>query len=611
MPFLFSQAEGFVIAKTSRASHHPQLMSENPTAHEHLWEGTGVSHGVAHAVVHVLKEHFDEPDTTPITPEEVESDLARWHTALEVTRTEIEALQKAMQDEQGSVEAEIFEAHLLILHDHSILKQVEKTVREQLICVDAIYYRLMCKHMDALRGLADSYLRERFLDIKDVTQRVMRHLRGEMLDHPMFEEPVIIVAHDLTPSDTVQLDRSKVLGFALEMGSANSHAAIIARSLSLPAVVRLHNICDELHSGDPVLLDGDEGVLIRNPSAETLAKYKTREAQTDARDDALLTTRHQPSITRDGCTVKVSANAEFIEEMDAIRDSGAEHVGLFRTEFLHLSDPEAGEDWLAECYTQAVKAMKPGEVIFRTLDLGGDKIDPVMALEKEPNPFLGWRGIRASLGCRELFRRQLRALLRSSSEGRVGIMFPMISGVEEVRQARALLDECARELLHEGVKIGDDIAIGAMIEIPSAAVSADLIATEVDFFSLGTNDLIQYTLAVDRLNERVAGLYQPTHPAVLRLIRMTVEAANRAGIRVCICGEMASDIQLTPLLVGLGLHELSVTAGQVAKVKHAVRQLSAAECRALAEEIMHHGCMANGLEKTRAMALAKYPDLLG
>ena len=585
-------------------------MLEQNTPQEVVWEGIAVSPGVAHAVVHVLKDHFDEPDATPISEEEVDSDLARWRTALEVTRTEIEALQTAMEGQDGSAEAEIFEAHLLILHDHSILKQVEKTVREQLICVDAVYYRLMCKHMDALRGLSDSYLRERFLDIKDVTQRVMRHLRGEMLDHPMFEDPVIIVAHDLTPSDTVQLDRSKVLGFALEMGSANSHAAIIARSLSLPAVVRLHNICEDLHSGDSVLLDGDEGLLIRNPSAETLAKYRSREARADAREDALHLTRHQPSVTMDGFTIQVSANAEFIEEMESIRDCGAEHVGLFRTEFLHLEDPEANEDWLAECYTRAVKAMSPGEVIFRTLDLGGDKMDPRMTFEEEPNPFLGWRGIRASLGRRDLFRRQLRALLRASAHGRAGIMFPMVSGVEEVREARALLDECARELLHEGVKIGDDIAIGAMIEIPSAAVSADLIATEVDFFSLGTNDLIQYTIAVDRLNERVASLYQPTHPAVLRLIRMTVEAANRAGIRVCICGEMASDIELTPLLVGLGLHELSVTAGQVARVKHAVRQLNSDECRALAEEIMCQGCTVNGLEKTRAMAMTKYPDLL-
>jgi phosphotransferase system enzyme I (PtsI) len=576
---------------------------------EKIWQGTAVSSGVAHAVVHVLKDDFDEPDEDPILPEEVESDLARWHKALEVTREEIEALQKVMAEEQGSSEADIFEAHLLILHDNTILKQVEKTVREKLVCVDAVYYRLMCKHMDALRGLADSYLRERFLDIKDITHRVMRHLRGEMLQHPMFDDPVIIIAHDLTPSDTVQLDRSKVLGFALETGSANSHAAIIARSLALPAVVRLHNICDELHSGDPVLLDGDEGLLIFNPSEATLAKYRSREEQSDAREDALQITRHQPSITNDGYTVNVSANAEFIEEMEAIRGSGAVDVGLFRTEFLHLENPDGSEDWLAGCYTQAVKAMSPGEVIFRTLDIGGDKVDPNMNVEVEPNPFLGWRGIRVSLGRQDLFRKQLRALLRAAVHGRAGIMFPMVCGVEEVRAARALLDDCASELRREGHAVPEQISIGAMIEVPSAALSADLIATEVDFLSLGTNDLTQYTLAVDRLNERVADLYQPTHPAVLRLIEMTVNAARKAGIRVCICGEMASDIELTPLLIGLGLNELSVASGQVARLKHAIRKLNATECQALAADIMQLGSAPEILAKSRALALLKYPEL--
>ncbi len=584
-------------------------MIQDDTRSEKIWQGSAVSSGVAHAVVHVLKDDFDEPDEDTILPEEVETDLARWHKALEVTREEIEALQKVVAEEQGGSEADIFEAHLLILHDNSILKQVEKTVREKLICVDAVYYRLMCKHMDALRGLADSYLRERFLDIKDITHRVMRHLRGEMLQHPMFDDPVIIIAHDLTPSDTVQLDRSKVLGFALETGSANSHAAIIARSLALPAVVRLHNICDELHSGDPILLDGDEGLLILHPSAATLAKYRSREEQSDAREDALHVTRHQPSVTNDGYAVNVSANAEFIEEMDAIRDSGAEDVGLFRTEFLHLENPDGTEDWLAGCYTQAVKAMAPGEVIFRTLDIGGDKVDPNMNVEAEPNPFLGWRGIRVSLGRQDLFRKQLRALLRAAVHGRAGIMFPMVCGVEEVRAARALLDECATELRREGHAVPEEISIGAMIEIPSAALSADLIATEVDFLSLGTNDLTQYTLAVDRLNERVADLYQPTHPSVLRLIQMTVAASQNASIRVCICGEMASDIELTPLLIGLGLNELSVASGQVARLKHAVRKLNAAECQSLAAEIMQLGSAPEILAKSRIMAMQRYPEL--
>jgi phosphotransferase system enzyme I (PtsI) len=584
-------------------------MTQEALTQERTWQGTAVSSGVAHAVVHVLREDFDEPDADPITAEEVEAELARWHAAMDATHREIEELKEMVSTEERSAEADIFDTHLLILEDMSIRKHVEKTVREKLICVDAIYYRLMCKHMDALRGLADSYLRERFLDIKDITHRVMRHLRGELLQHPMFDDPVIIVAHDLTPSDTVQLDRSKVLGFAIETGSGNSHAAIIARSLGLPAVVRLHGITDELHSGDPVLLDGDEGALILNPTPATLSKYRSREQLAEKRDDALHETRHQPSVTLDGMAIQVCANAEFVEEMGDIRDSGAAHVGLFRTEFLYLEDPAGTEDWLADNYTRAVKVIAPGQVIFRTLDIGGDKVDEQLASEQEPNPFLGWRGIRVSLGRRDMFKRQLRALLRAAAHGPIGIMFPMVSDVGEVRAAKELLAECANELSAEGYPPPQQVEIGAMIEIPSAALTADLIATEVDFFSLGTNDLVQYTLAVDRLNERVADLYSPTHPAVLRLIALTVEAARRAGIRVCICGEMAADVEVLPLLIGLGLDELSVSTGQISRVKHAIRKLNASECRSIIDACRHLGCPKEILGLSRTMAHEMYPDL--
>lgn len=584
-------------------------MTQEALTQERTWQGTAVSSGVAHAVVHVLREDFDEPDADPITAEEVEAELARWHAAMDATHREIEQLKEMVSTEERSAEADIFDTHLLILEDMSIRKHVEKTVREKLICVDAIYYRLMCKHMDALRGLADSYLRERFLDIKDITHRVMRHLRGELLQHPMFDDPVIIVAHDLTPSDTVQLDRSKVLGFAIETGSGNSHAAIIARSLGLPAVVRLHGITDELHSGDPVLLDGDEGALILNPTPATLSNYRSREQLAEKRDDALHETRHQPSVTLDGMAIQVCANAEFVEEMGDIRDSGAAHVGLFRTEFLYLEDPAGTEDWLADNYTRAVKVIAPGQVIFRTLDIGGDKVDEQLASEQEPNPFLGWRGIRVSLGRREMFKRQLRALLRAAAHGPIGIMFPMVSDVGEVRAAKELLAECANELSAEGYPPPQQVEIGAMIEIPSAALTADLIATEVDFFSLGTNDLVQYTLAVDRLNERVADLYSPTHPAVLRLIALTVEAARRAGIRVCICGEMAADVEVLPLLIGLGLDELSVSTGQISRVKHAIRKLNASECRSIIDACRHLGCPKEILGLSRTMAHEMYPDL--
>ncbi len=584
-------------------------MTPTPALNEKIWVGTAVSTGVAHAVVHVLKDHFDEPDDDKIEPDMVASEMTRLHVALAVTGKEIEELQRKMDGEQGSAESEIFETHLLILQDSTILKQTEKTVREQLVCVDWAYYKLMCKHMDALRGLSDAYLRERFLDIKDVTHRVMRHLRGELMQHPMFDEPVIIVAHDLTPSDTVQLDRSKVLGFAVETGSGVSHAAIIARSLALPAVVKLHGICDELHSGDTVLLDGEGGHLILNPTAETLARFRLREEQAERREDVFQVERHKPAATLCGSMICVGANAEFIEEVDIVEDSGAEEVGLFRTEFLHLENPDATEDELAEAYGRVVKALAPKRVVFRTLDLGGDKVDSRLAVEPEPNPFLGWRGIRLSLGRLDLFKRQLRALLRAAVHGRAGIMFPMVSGLQEVLDAKAVLNECADELTAEGIDVPDEIEIGAMIEIPSAAVTADLIAAEVDFLSLGTNDLIQYTIAVDRLNDRVAGLYQPTHPAVLRLIDLSVKAARGAGIRIGMCGEMASDLTLTPLMIGLGLNELSVATTQVARVKHAVRRLSVSDCQELAKASQKCTSPTKILDLSRAVAERCYPEL--
>ncbi|MFM7604212.1 MAG: phosphoenolpyruvate--protein phosphotransferase, partial [Prosthecobacter sp.] len=478
-----------------------------------------------------------------------------------------------------------------------------------LVCVDHAYYRLMTKHMEKLRGLQDAYLRERFLDIKDVTQRVMRHLRGELLETPMFDEPVIIVAHDLTPSDTVQLDRSKVLGFALETGSAVSHAAIIAKSLAIPAVVKLHGICETLHSGDAVFLDGEEGHLILNPTAETLARYRSREEQAEKREDVFQLDRHGEAVTICGRVICVGANAEFVEEAEIVKDSGAEEVGLFRTEMLHLENPDSSEDELAAAYSTVVKSLAPKRVVFRTLDLGGDKVDERLAAEPEPNPFLGWRGIRLSLGRPDMFRMQLRALLRAAIHGRVGIMFPMISGLQEVLDAKMLLAECAAELERDGQNVPDEIEVGAMIEIPSAALSADQIASEVDFFSLGTNDLIQYTLAVDRLNDRVASLYQPTHPAVLRLIECSVQASRRAGIRIGICGEMASSLELTPLMIGLGLNELSVAAAQVARVKHAIRKLSVPECQALAHQALKCNHSGEILKMTRSHAMRCYPEL--
>jgi phosphoenolpyruvate-protein phosphotransferase (PTS system enzyme I) len=573
------------------------------------WTGLPVSGGLAHGVVHVLKEQFDEPEPETIRPEQADHEMERLRKALAVTRGEIEELQRQMIEDGGGAEADIFDAHLLILDDESLLKQVERRVRAEWLSVDYAYYQLMLKNINALRRMSDPYLRERFLDIKDVTQRVMRHLRGEMLETPMFEHPVIVVAKDLTPSDTVQLDRSRVLGFAVETGSAVSHAAIIARSMDVPAVVRLAGISEELHSGDRVLLDGDEGVLILNPSEATVDESRVREAAAEQREDVLHGRRQEPARTLDGESVLVGVNGEFLEELPALKDSGAEEVGLFRTEFLHLADPEASEDWLAAAYRQVIESMEPRLVIFRTLDLGGDKVEEGYGLEPEPNPFLGWRGIRLSLGRTDLFKRQLRALLRAGEGTRVGIMFPMVTTVQELRVAKGLLRECAAELEKEGVAAPAQLMVGAMIEVPGAALMAEAMARQVDFLSLGTNDLVQYTLAVDRLNDRVSELYQTTHPAVLELIALTVRAGGGQTVRVGMCGEMAADISLTPLLLGMGLRELSVSTSQVARLKEAVRRLRADECRGLWETARGMDDAAEIRRLSLEMAESRYPDL--
>lgn len=568
-----------------------------------------MSGGLAYGVVHVLKDQFDEPEPETIRPEQADHEMERLARALAVTRSEIEELQRQMIENGGGAEADIFDAHLLILDDVTLLAQVEKRVRVEWLNVDYAYYQLMLKNINALRRMSDPYLRERFLDIKDVTQRVMRHLRGEMLETPMFDHPVIVVARDLTPSDTVQLDRSRVLGFAVETGSAVSHAAIIARSMNVPAVVRLSGISGLLHSGDRVLLDGDEGVLILNPSEETVDESRVREAAAEKREDVLHGRRQEAALTLEGEAVVVGVNGEFLEELPALKDCGAEEVGLFRTEFLHLADPTASEDWLAAAYRQVIESMEPRLVIFRTLDLGGDKVEEGYSAEPEPNPFLGWRGIRLSLGRQDLFKRQLRALLRAGAWSRVGIMFPMVTTVEEVLAAKELLKICAAELDAEKIAPPSALLVGAMIEVPGAALMAGALAKHVDFLSLGTNDLVQYTLAVDRLNDRVADLYQTTHPAVLRLIAMTIESGQGGKVRVGMCGEMAADISLTPLLLGMGMRELSVSTSQVARVKEAVRRLALKECQDLWAKAQMLTNAADIRQLSLQLAESRYPDL--
>lgn len=580
-------------------------------------QGIGVSPGISVGPAERVGKVLEEPEHLTIERAEVESERERLNEAIIATRDQILLLQEEISSEEGENHSAIFDAHLLILEDSSILNEVLRIVETQRKSVDWAYYSVSKRYIDSLRKIADPYLRERAVDIEDVAKRLLRNLRrgaGDDSDdgmRPSQPGTSILLAHDLTPSDTVGLDRTRIRGFATELGSPTSHTAIMARSLSIPAVVALHDMPEDFPAGDIVLVDGYHGLVILNPSPETIAEYET----VIEREKSVLTDleplRHQDTRTADGRKITLSANIEFIEELEGIISLGAEGVGLYRTEFFYLSRPELrDEENQMENYRKVAEATHPHGVIVRTLDIGGDKLLPELFDDPEPNPFLGWRGIRLSLDQPEEFRLQLRAILRASAFGKIRLMFPFISTLEELRGAKVQLEVAKDELRAAGIAFDEKIEVGAMIEIPSAVLIADHLAKEVDFFSIGSNDLIQYTTAVDRVNDRVAHLYQPAHPAVIAMIRETVEAAHRNGIWCGICGEVASDLDLAPVWVGLGVDELSVGASQLLRMRRALSRLDSTSCRALTDGLRACGTSREVKEASLAIARAEYPELL-
>lgn len=588
-------------------------MADSVKRGESRFQGVGVSPGIAIAEVQVIGVDFREPDEYPVAAEEIPGEIKRFEAALKATRSQILAMQDQIAQAVGSRDASIFDAHLLVLEDRTVLDEVIRELKGGKRNIEAAFYGVMKRYLDSLRKIDDPYLRERVIDVEDVARRVIRNLDGSESGRQVraSEKEHILVSHELTPGDTASIDRNLVMGFATEAGGTTSHTAIMARSLNIPAIVGLHGICEALHTGDRILLDGYHGLLFLNPTEETISSYgPLREAEGEI-EDQLHELKDTKSATRDGRAIILSGNIEFVHEVEQVRESGAEGVGLYRTEFFFLKGKRLPtEEEQAESYSEVAMGVQPHAVIFRTLDVGGDKICEGTEDDPEPNPFLGWRGIRVSLKQRDIFEQQLRAILRASNFGKVGIMYPLISGLGEVRQANAILEECKREFRDKGIGFDEDIEVGAMIEVPSAALITELIAPEVDFFSIGTNDLIQYTIAVDRVNERVADLYQPTHPAVLRLMKKTVEAARNNGIWAGICGEMAGEIVYTPLMVGMGFDELSVAMGQLPRVKHAVQHLESGTCEALVEEVLQMGDPREIYEKTRSVAMAHYPELM-
>ena len=579
---------------------------------ERRYQGVGVSPGIARGTVFVHRPDDEEPPVRRIEQSEIADEIARFEAALLATRAQILEMQERIATSIGAKDASIFDAHLLVVEDRTLIDEVLRNLQKEKYNIEHTFALVAGRYAKTLSEIDDPYLRERAMDIHDVTRRVIHNLMGKnSMSLANITTPHILIAQNLTPSDTAQLNRLLVLAFGTDIGSKTSHTAIMARSLNIPAVVGLHDASLQVATGDHVLLDGYSGVLIVNPNDQTLWEYGELELIKTEVEERLTELRETESRTRDGHHVVLSANIELPEDLVQVKKSGAEGVGLYRTEFFYLNRLELpNEEDQYEAYRKVAESVLPHSVIIRTLDLGGDKFMSALNLPEELNPFLGWRAIRFCLERLDVFKTQLRAILRASAVGNVRIMYPMISGVDELRRANGILEECRAELRGEGVAFDEKMEVGAMIEIPSAAVSADILAREVNFFSIGTNDLIQYAIAVDRLNERIAHLYEPTHPAILRLIRMTVEAAHARNLWVGVCGEMAGDIALTPLLLGLGVDELSAGAALVPRVKRAVQSLDLEACRRLVEDIQSLDTAAAILEKCQAVARAHYGELM-
>lgn len=577
-------------------------------SHEQRLKGLPVSPGIAMGRLRVEARGCSAPGIRSISQAEMEAEWARFEAALSRTEEELRSLKARVEKVSGPTEAAIFDAHLLFLHDRIIIGKLKQEFPLRMQNIEAVYYAVVQNFIEVMSQVDDPYLRSRVLDFQDVLQRVLKNMEpAQNLRHDSAgDETCILAAHELTPSDTADLDTACVLGFVTEAGSAVSHTAILARSLGLPAVVAVPHLVMDSRAGSRAILDGYNGVLILNPTEETLEQYRTIRDEREKAYRELVKMRDLPSITRDGRHVRLAANVEFVHEFDSIKRSGAEGVGLFRTEFFLLGNgglPD--EEAQYQHYRRLVEGCAPHEVIFRTLDSGGDKLPFEVLEEKEDNPFLGWRGIRVSLSRPEIFKAQLRAILRASAHGRVGVMFPMVSGITEVRMTLELLDECRAELRERGQAYDEHMRVGVMIEVPSAAMMADVLAPYVDFFSIGTNDLTQYTIAVDRVNYRVSSMFRVTHPGVVRLIHRTIAT----GVPTTICGEMGADINLVPLLVGLGATEISMGTHLLPVVRAAIRSLNYEECHAMAQKALQAEDSVTIRNLSRDIALKSYPEL--
>jgi len=554
-----------------------------------ILHGLGVSGGIAIGRAVVIETRGPDIFRIHLPPEDLDAEVVRLHEGASHAKSELQRTRTKAGEALGSDLAAIFDAHVLLLSDAKFLGRVEERIRSQQVNAEWAVHKTAEELDDLFAKMDDAYLRERSEDLTDVSRHLLRSLQG-ISHHEISELPedVVIVADDLTPSDVIRLGREHVIGFAIESGGRTSHTAIIAVSLNLPVVSGLNGVTNLLIDRASIIVDGETGTLVLHPDVETLERYRRRQVELRSRDQDLLATRDLGSVTRDGVEVLLMANIDLPEEANEACCFGAAGVGLYRSEFLYIEKSPLlpTEDEHVDVYRRLIEAAAPHPAIIRTYDLGGRKLAREMMATEEENPVLGLRGIRLTLARREVFRPQIRALYRAAVYGDLWVMLPLISRLEEVRDFRAFAAEVIAELEAEGLPFRRDVRLGVMIEVPGAAMIADLLAKEVDFFSIGTNDLIQYSLAVDRNNEHVAELYQPLHPAILRMLRYVIDSAKAAGIEVGLCGEMAADPRCALLLVGMGMRRLSVSPRRIPEIKTLIRDLSIVELTDLAQQCM-------------------------
>jgi phosphoenolpyruvate-protein phosphotransferase (PTS system enzyme I) len=557
--------------------------------------GMGVSGGVAIGRAVCIETRGPEVFRLHIPEGQVESEVARLHEGAQHARGELKRLRARAEEDLGNDLAAIFDAHVLLLSDPKFLGRVEERIRTQHVNAEWAVHKTAEELDDRFAHMDDSYIRERSEDLTDVSRHLLRSLQG-IHHHELSEIPddIVIVADDLTPSDAIRLGREHVIAFAIETGGRTSHTTIIARSLNIPAVAGLVGVMGLLCDEAPIIVDGETGTVILHPTAEVVSQYRERKWDLERRGRDLLATRELAAVTEDEVEIRLMANIDLPEEVEEVALYGADGVGLYRSEFLYIekSPSMPTEEEHVQIYRRLAELSAPHPAIIRTYDLGGRKLAREMMATAEENPVLGLRGIRLTLARTEVFRSQIRALFRAALYGDLWIMLPLVSTVEEVRQFRRLAAEMMAEMEKEGVPFRRDVPLGVMIEVPAAAIIADVLAREADFFSIGTNDLIQYSLAVDRNNEHVASLYQPLHPAILRMLRFVIDSARAAGIEISLCGEMAADPRFALLLVGLGLRRLSMSPRQIPEVKTWIREARVSDLTDLASRCLEHSTAA-------------------